>query len=224
MIKNLLLVLCILLLISCGANKALTSTVKPEELSEMAYFEPISYISLVEKGNNPLPSDSLSAVANFRLDSVIQSRSGKYRISKKLIVEDVSAKQKLQEEISRVIRQLSSTKKIKDIPTYPTIDSLMHVHNTRFAMASITHGFGRRKGNYGGQAAKGAAVGILTLGLYAPIPIKSNLSIYTVIFDAEKKEIAYYRQSPVREKSPTDGENLAKDMDWIFDGYFYSSK
>lgn len=84
--------------------------------------------------------------------------------------------------------------------------------NQRFALATVATGFGRRKGNYGGQVAKGAAVGILTLGMAVPTPIKSNLTLYAFIFDVQKNEIAYYKKSLPVEKEPTDENAIEKQL------------
>ena len=44
------------------------------------------------------------------------------------------------------------------------------------------------------QVAKGAVVGILTLGRNVPTPIKSTLTLHAFIFDSEKNEIAFYKK------------------------------
>ncbi|RAV27964.1 hypothetical protein [Sinomicrobium soli] len=219
--KTTFLVLIAGALASCAANKYLASLVKPGEVSEMAYFEPVSYISLIEKKNKPAPNDSLSSVASFRLDSVIHADVKRLRISKKIEVQDTGLEERLKEEISTLIGQAFKTKKPEQVRLSPMVDSLLKAGNTRFAMASIVSGFDRRKGNYGGQVAKGAALGILTLGLYAPVPLKSNITIHTVIFDGERGNIAFYRQTPLKEKSPTDPEVLAGEFSQVFEGYLY---
>lgn len=209
------------MLTSCSTNKYLTSSVKPEEVSEMAYFEPVSYISLIEKKNNPVPNDSLSSVATFRLDSIINRNTKKFRISKKIVASDSVQEEKLKTEISALIEQAFKTRKPGKVHLTATIDSLLTESGSRFAMATIVSGFDRRKGNYGGQVVKGTAIGILTLGLYAPVPVKSNITIHTVVFDAERNNIAFYRQTPLKEKSPTDPEVLVEEFSWTFEEYLY---
>lgn len=82
-------------------------------------------------------------------------------------------------------------------------------------------GFGRRKANYRGQVAKDAAIGILTLGMAVPTAVRSNITLYAFIFDAQKNEIAYYKRSLPIEKEPTDEKVIEKQLAGLFEGYLY---
>lgn len=72
--------------------------------------------------------------------------------------------------------------------------------------------------------AKGAAIGILTLGMYVPTPIKSNLTLHAFIFDSEKNEITFYKRAMPVEKEPTEPEVINKQLFELFKGYFYENK
>ncbi|RAV28250.1 hypothetical protein DN748_13885 [Sinomicrobium soli] len=53
---------------------------------------------------------------------------------------------------------------------------------------------------------------------------KANITIHTVIFDGERGNIAFYRQTPLKEKSPTDPEVLAGEFSQVFEGYLYPKR
>lgn len=104
------------------------------------------------------------------------------------------------------------------------MDSIVKNENQRYALCLITSGFERRKGNYGNQIAKGIGIGLLTLGMYTTAPIKSNTSLYAMIYDAERSHVVFYNHIPLIEKSPTDKKNLDKLYHELFEGYFYKSQ
>ncbi|MGY0408568.1 MAG: hypothetical protein ACWIPJ_09490, partial [Polaribacter sp.] len=80
------------------------------------------------------------------------------------------------------------------------------------------------KGNYLGQAAKGVVVGVLTLGLFAPIPIKSNLTLHTIIVDSKKNEISFYKSTLPIEEPPTNEIIIKKQLDKLYENYLFKKK
>jgi hypothetical protein len=147
-----------------------------------------------------------------------------YKIKNKIIIEDSSINEKVENELSFLIQSAMQKRKLEGIKITPVIDSILESKNQRFALGIVGVGFGRRKGNYGGQVAKGVAVGILTLGLFVPAPIKSNLSLYSVIIDSQKNEIAFYKKTLPIEKSPTDPIIIKRQLDKIYENYLFKKE
>ena len=87
-------------------------------------------------------------------------------------------------------------------------------------MFIIATGFTRIKGNYGGQIAKGIGVGLLTLGMVVPTPIKANSAVHAMIVDAKEDNVAFYQRSR-QEKEPLNEQVLRLQLTEIFKGYFY---
>lgn len=207
-------------LTSCISNKYISKNVNVSELKEIKYFSPLSYISIIEKGNKSVLNDSLSMVAGTLLDSVI--RNNKYfNIKGKIDIIGDENNIKVNNEINYLIQTIMNIRKLEVVKLTPTIDSILTSINQRFAMASITAGFGRKKGNYGKQVAKGIGVGILTLGMYTPVPIKSSFSLFTIILDSERNEVVYYCRTLPVEKSPTDIIEIEKRYIKLYQGYIY---
>lgn len=213
-----------LLLLSCGANKFLTSSTKADEVRSLSYFEPFSYIQYVEKGNKAVLSDSLSSRTQMKLDSVLSQSKATLHLTEKLHFGNDTIKSGIENELGSLSQLITQRRRLDGIAIPPLIDSILKSNNQRFALATVATGFGRRKGNYGGQVAKGAAVGILTLGMYIPTPIKSNLTLHAFIFDSEKKEIAFYKRSIPVEKEPTEPEVIKKQLIGLFNNYFYEKR
>jgi hypothetical protein len=209
---------------SCVTNKYLSSATPKNEVTNIEYFEPYSYIQLIKKGNKSELNDSLSLESKRIIDSVIYSNKNLYKIKNKIIIEDSSINEKVENELSFLIQSAMQKRKLEGIKITPVIDSILESKNQRFALGIVGVGFGRRKGNYGGQVAKGVAVGILTLGLFVPAPIKSNLSLYSVIIDSQKNEIAFYKKTLPIEKSPTDPIIIKRQLDKIYENYLFKKE
>ena len=223
--RHLIILVSILTLTSCGVNKHLaSSTTTSTEINNVDYFKPLSYIQFIEKGNRAALSDSLSKITSENLGLLLEKNKTSLRLNREIPFPNDTVKAKVEDELAYLVRLITQRKKLNGIPLPYTIDSILKNNNQRFALATIATGFGRRKGNYGGQVAKGAAVGILTLGMVIPTPVKSNLTLYAFIFDADKDEITYYKKSMPVEKEPTDQQVMDKQLIKLFNGYLYDKK
>ena len=219
------MLLIILFIYSCSVNRPLKTSTPTSEILSLSYFDPIAFINYVEKGNKSVPIDSLSAITKHKLDSLMHKHKSRLRLSNELTFENEISKSIFNSETGRLAEAITRQRSLNDIKITPVIDSIMEKNNTRFAMSVVAVGFGRRKGNYGGQVAKGIGVGILTLGTVTPVPTKSSLNLYGFIFDSKKDEVTYYnRQIPNKEVSPTDLESIEKLLLESFNGYLYEQK
>lgn len=209
---------------SCVANKYLSSATPKNEVINMDYFEPYSYVRLIKRGNKSELNDSLSLESKRKIDSVMYSNRNFYKIKDKIIIDNNTLNQKVENELSYLIQSAMQKRKLEGIELTPVIDSILESRNQRFALGIVATGFGRRKGNFGGQIAKGVAIGVLTLGLFTPVPIKSNLSLYTIIVDSKKNEITFYKNTLPIEKSPTDPIIIKKQLDKLYENYLFKKK
>ena len=55
---------------SCVTVGILTSSVNSNEIKDIQYFEPISYVNYIEKRDLMFYNDSLSAIGYYKVDSV----------------------------------------------------------------------------------------------------------------------------------------------------------
>ena len=222
--KKILKSLVILILLNSCASTMLTSAnTQAHEITDIGNFETISIIRLIEKGNQSKPSDSLSILSSKIMDSIITNTSNP-KIANHFDIQDKKLQARVENDILKTVTEIRTKKKLDQIRTTPLMDSIVKNQNQRFALCIINAGFDRKKGNYGNQIAKGIGVGILTMGMYTPVPIKANTSMYAMIFDAQKSSVVFYNTIPVIEKSPTDKKNLSQLYNKIFEGYFYNKK
>jgi hypothetical protein len=211
--KNILtLVLIVVVLQSCTTIKYFNPNTTEKEIVELSFLESSSSIFLINKGNKFEHSDSLSYITKTLIDSVIMSNQKKFRISDKLIIKDTILTQKVQSEVLETTNIILKNRSLVDIVIPSTIDSLLELNNKRFGLSIVAGGFSRRKGNYSGQVAKGLAVGILTMGMLVPVPVKDNITLYAIIMDSEKNEISFFSKTFPLEQSPSNPQVILNQI------------
>jgi len=216
-----LLILSTFFFASCTSTKPLTSSVRPTEITDLQQLESLAYISLIENGNKSKYNDTLSDKSKLLLTSVLATFNKKLPITGTLQVDDVSIINKLNREIEYLCTSADRQKSISNLQLTPTLDALLEDNDKRFGLITVTTGFTRSKGNYGGEIAKGIGLGLLTLGMYTQTPIKYNSTIYAMIIDSKENNIAFFKKSALADKDPLDELILKKQINSIFEGYFW---
>jgi len=229
--KRVLFLWVVILSASCSSSKFFTSDVKPLEINEMVKVEPLSFISLITKGNMGVYNDSISKIANIALNESLETFREKLRLSsEEIYVTDSLDRIALEHEIDFFIREAERNKKKKNhtIEITPLVDSLLSVSGKRFGLLILQSGFTRAKGNYGGQVAKAIGMGVLT-GLvtgmaYYQNPIKSGSTVYVVIVDNQEKNVTFYNKSIMQDREPTEKENITRQLQNVFNKYFWEKQ
>ena len=223
--KKLILLFCANLLLSCSVGKSFQTSTPASEILSIAYFEPMAFVHYIEKGNQSVLSDSLYSITKHKLDSLVLKHQNRLRLSEELQFENEISRSIFNSETGRLANTITRQRSLSGTSIPSVVDSVMEKNNTRFAVSIVASGFGRRKGNYGGQVAKGIGVGLLTLGLYTPVPIKSSLVLYGFIFDSKKDEVTYFkRQASYKQIDPTSSESIEWMLKELFNNYLYKEK
>ncbi len=219
-----LIALCCLLLSSCTATKPLTSSVKSTEVTDLKLLEPYSYISMIKKGNRGELDDSISAISKNLIIEIFTTNNQPIPLSGNIFLSDSSINRELEKEFELLILFADRNRTITNLNITPTLDKVLEANQTRFGLIVVCTGFTRVKGNYGKEIVKGAAIGILTLGMVVPTPVKAYSTLYAMIVDSEKNNVAFYRKSYLQDAEPVDKSILEKQYSKIFEGYFWNSK
>jgi hypothetical protein len=111
---------------------------------------------------------------------------------------------------------------VSSIKLTPVIDSLLEASNKRFGLITVTRGFTRGKGNFSSQIAKGVLIGIVTLGMYYQVPIKANSTLFAMIVDAKDNNVAFFKELSGQDKEPLNKTVLEKQINELFEGYFWT--
>lgn len=221
---KILLVLICCTLISCTATKPLTSHVTPDEITDLKLLEPYSYISMIKKGNKSQLDDSVSYVAKQLNIQVLNNMIGRIPISGEIFLTDEETNKTLEKEYELLMLTADRNKNISNLKITPALDKILEANETRFGLIIITSGFTRAKGNYGKQVAKGAAMGLLTLGMYYQVPVKSYSAVYAMVVDSKEDNIAFFRKSFLQDLEPVDPGVLSKQYHKLFEGYFLNKQ
>lgn len=183
---------------------------------------PSAFVSYVERGNRMTHSDSLSAIT----DSLILAVTGRARHLPvdTALTSDSLTRLRMLPELEAIVRQAALQKNRGEIALPPLLDSLIESAGRRYGLAIVGSGFGRRRGNYAGQSAKALGVGLLTLGMYVPIPYKSGLTVLTFVLDAETDRVAFFGRTGQLEKDPTTEEAVERQLIESMRGFYYPAR
>lgn len=122
-----------------------------------------------------------------------------------------------------VINAVERKRKIKGITLNDTLVNYLETNNIKYAILTFQAGFTREQGNYGTQVAKGLGIGILTLGLVVPIPVKSNSTIVCCVLDTRNKNVAFYRKRTA-EVEPLEEKVINRQIRIIIDSWLTASR
>ncbi len=213
-----------LLINSCTTTRMLTSNVNPSEITDLKLMEPFSYISMIKKGNRGQLDDSISYISKNLIIKTLESYVDQMPLTGKIILSDTTINNTLEKDFETLILTADRTNNISNLKITPTIDKILEANETRFGLLIVSTGFTRVKGNYGKEVAKGAALGILTLGMYYQTPVKAYSTIYAMLVDSKEDNIAFYKKSYMQDKEPLDEIVLTKQIKKIFEGYFWEKE
>ena len=204
---------------SFAAEKLLKSKVNPEEITNMQFFEPITYISYVETGNNAVPNDSMSAIRTQFILKLIHEYRGQLHITGTISLADTAIKQKVTDELELTIRSATRYGNLYCMKPTPCIDSILQSRGKRFGLCTVSVGFTRKRGNYGIENAKSRAKAFLRNGWDSEETIPLNSSLFIIIFDAKEHDVAFFGQS-YKPEHPLNEDLLRKRFVEVFHGYF----
>jgi hypothetical protein len=179
---------------------------------------------MIKKGNKGQVDDSISFISKQLNINVLKNFTGQLPITGNIILTDPATNETLEKEYENLIMTADRNNNISNLIITPTLDKILETNETRFGLIVICTGFTRIKGNYGKQVVKGAALGILTLGMYYQTPVKAYSTIYAMIVDSKEDNVAFYRKSFKQDLEPLDQLVLTKQYKKIFDGYFLTTK
>jgi len=224
--KNITLLWIVVFCVSCSSPKFFTSDVKPYEIKEMIKFEPLSFISLIERWNSGVYDDSISYDAQIALNESLNAFSGVLRLSSdEILMLDDFERNEFEQEINILISMAERNKKKYNIPITPLIESLLDEYDMRFGLIILQDGFTRTKRNYNRQIAFSIGLGVLT-GISSGVstyqsPVKASSTLYAIIVDNKEKNVTFFNKSVLQNKEPTDKVNIFKQLNTIFTKYFW---
>lgn len=197
------------------AQKPLVS-IDSQEISDIQLFPVVSFLNLIEKANKPSYNDSISNASSMILKNSLWNIPQIPISDSVVVIERVKYEKEVEYLFSKIIKQ----KQIAGIKLTPLIDSLLTNSNKRFGLIVYSSGFSRGKGNYGKEVAKSVGVGLLTLGMYTPIPYKASSNIYIMLIDATDHSVKFFNRSNLVDREPLEQKVISKQLKNIFKGLY----
>lgn len=208
---------------SCGTTVPLLSNRKSYDVDTASVYHLPSLITSIAKGNrqefNELYSDS---TLNIRSRDFNQHLP-KYITPVAFEFANVEEEEQMSKRFFEVLNAVENKKKIKGITLDDRLVNYLENKNIKYVILTFQAGFTREQGNYGKQVAKGLGIGILTLGLLVPVPIKSNSTIVCCVLDTRNKNVAFYRKRTA-EVEPLEEQVINRQIRIIIDSWLTASR
>lgn len=189
-------------LLACGLLSACASTAgfrqagfTPAEVQTLVFAPPLTSISVIEKGNQPTPSQEATSEAARILRTVLLRHQAELHLKTELPIPD-SLQQAAGREISQAIRGIEGHQRLSGGANLPVLDYLLEAQGERFLVVTANRGFTREQGNYGKQLTKSLGIGLLTMGMLVPVSVKAKSNLSYFIYDRQQKAIVYYNHTP----------------------------
>lgn len=209
----------LLFLSSCVSYKLENKKIKLNQVNNLAYFEPLSFVSLIHKDNTTTSNDSLSSLSKRMLDTVITNYQN-FSVSRKIEIEDIELKEKIDKELNYLVEKIMHYRQISNIKLTPTIDSLLKKQQQRFALATVITGLGTDE-THPKHRQKRIEDDNLSLQMYVPIATQPISTLFALIIDAERGEVIFYDHTIPVQKSPTEKQVLKNQYRKLFKGYYH---
>lgn len=188
-------------------------------------LRPISIIALIEEKNQAKYDSVLSAQTASQLLSSTIEMVGNDKNCKEINLDNVTQK-KVYDEIleigSKIHQAKGKTQKELVASSYKmpdTIYNILNDNNLDQLVISYHRGFTRTKANYRNQNLKNLGVGLLTLGMYIPIAIKSNSLLYTWVLDKSNRSIVFSNKS-LEEIEPVDFAQFSQQICGLYLNFY----
>lgn len=189
--RSVLVLLPLIVLSACSGK--FVSPSKTGRVQEVAHFEHIANIHLVEKGDQMVYNKEISDSATIVFNNTLRMNS-QVRISKSLSYSSDEVRTNADVEIMKLLTIAQKDANLTSYSITPTLDKILEENDSRYGLITFTSGFTRTNLNYNKQLAKSVAVGLLTLGMFVPISIQSTNNVYVMVVDSQSNEIVFYNK------------------------------
>lgn len=188
-----LVLMLLLLVVMSSCSGKYVSLTKTGKLQELAHFEHISSIHLIEKGDEMVYNKTISDSATVIFNNTLRTNS-RVKVTKALAYSSDLQRNQANTEIMKLMKIAESGESLANYSITTTLDKVLEENNMRYGLITFAAGFTRTNPNYNKQLAKSVAVGLLTLGMFVPISIQSTNNVYVMVVDSYSNEIIFYNK------------------------------
>lgn len=214
-----LLVLSVVAILMASCSTSYVSKVKPTEVRDVQFFEPVSSIELLESLNTPVLNDSINLRSNQIINDILRERTKQFPISGEILFNDNQKYQMFKREMLNLVTAISQDRGIENKIIPEVIEGMLNASGKRFGMVVVHTGFIRTLENY---IANEAFERLKNATLNLPIvpTEKDRSSLYIMIFDALNRDIALFNYSHNSNASPLDRFVIRGQYKYILEDYF----
>ncbi len=220
--KNIFLILIITFLFSaCASYKLTDPKISINEVTNLAYFEPLAFVGLIENDNISTLNDSVSKISKNLLETAIV-KSTNNKVSKKIEINNPKTREKINKELSYVFQKILNYQKIYNVKIPATVDSVLKINKQRYVLATLTDGFVKTETNSKVTGNDNFSKPISTLDLLIEVPNKPISTLQALIIDTKKGKVIFYDHTHPVHKQPTNKKSIEKQYQKLFKGHYHN--
>ncbi|MCX6250801.1 MAG: hypothetical protein NTX61_08620 [Bacteroidetes bacterium] len=205
---------------SCSPTKLIKSNVSPEEVTNLLFIEPFSFIYYISSGNTSDLNDSLSAIRDHMVYDLFHTYHNELHITGEITLEDTLTGQKVMDELGSLMGRAYRYGNLYYMKPAPVIDSLLRSEGHRFGLFVLSKGFIRKRGNFPREKARADLKNAIPYKFEIEHVAPRKSALFVLIYDAGKHEVAFFGNS-VKEEPPLNEDLLRKRFKELFRGYFF---
>ncbi len=194
--------------------------VAAKEITKMLVFNPVSALTMIGKNLGQEKSDSISELSEKLWLETLYDHKAVLPEIELFATEKLVDSAAYKADLEWLISSANSNRDFQDIRLPPSLYTILEETDCRYAMLTYLSGFRRKKGNMVGEMFKSIGVGVVTAGMYAPIPYSYQSNIYVLIMDKESGHAVFYRESEMPDGNPLGKKTLKVQFKYIFKKYF----
>ena len=200
---NSILIFLPIVFLECSPPKKALSNKDSNLVQNLLIFPTYSKISVIEKGDKRVKSESFSGEA----ESEIKTQLINYipsAVTKKFLESDSTLKENINTSGIKLIKSLKASLSPRKVEVPGFLLNILDSLDQDYGLLIVQDGFTRTSGNLKTQYIKRKEIALATLGFYNTEPNSSYSVMIGVLIDKKRKQISLYKELYWRNKEPND--------------------
>jgi hypothetical protein len=213
---------------TCSSSKHTSVKRHPKEVKHILLFQPLSAVYIIEKGNKQELDIDYSNIMMNNAWSGLEEILPRELDAQKLETDSIEQSE-IADELFSLGAKLEKSITKKGMPVSEKIISVLHKHQFKYGIATISYGFTRTRKNYNNQMLMSLGISLLSAGIGGGAfaltygPNKSNSTVISFIIDRENRSVAYYRKYSLNNEDPLNPEATENQLKSNMNTYFGNS-
>ena len=175
-----------------GNDRYKAEGAKAKDIDSLYFFEPFTWISLMDANNELAACDSCAAVARAQIERTAAHFAGRMKLSAPVRMADTVSGARIRNEIYYAMSKAEADSFVEDIHPLRTIDSVLNGAGLRYGLIILNTGFVRTKAGMKAARKEANRKELASLGFLSFTAVRCRSSVWAMIVDAKEHRTYYY--------------------------------